>query len=116
MYHKTINDLWYEKTYISRLSQPTAFNWVTYILTQPFSDIKDTTFACPRQVHAKGEIMILSGNEIYDVPFLTVPTMKCFYITVVDNWIAHGHGMDIAVMFCSNHGNANSEYTSCIQS
>ena len=72
-----------------------------------------------RHVRAKGEIKILNGNEMYNVPIVTVPTLKRFFITVVDicvtvtDWTQLRHGMDMAVMFCSN---ANSEYTICIQS
>ena len=72
--------------------------------------MKDTLFV-QRHVRARGEIIILNGNVMYNVMYI---------VTVVKTFLHYSgghlrHGMDIAVMFCSN---ANSEYTRtrCIQS
>ena len=56
----------------------------------------------------KEAVLVLNGNEMYNVPI----------VSVLKTFLHHSggqlrHGMDIAGMLCSN---ANSEYTSCIQS
>ena len=85
-------------------------------LTQPFSDMKDI-LSVQRHMRAKGEIIILNGNEMYNVPIVTVCKTFLRY-NVSGGHLRYGHGMgqlsygmDIVVMVCIN---ANSEYTSCI--
>ena len=72
-----------------------------------FSDMRDM-LSVQRHVRARGKIIILNGNEMYNVPIVTVVKTFLHYSG------GHlRHGMDIAVMFRCD---ANSEHTSCIQS
>ena len=64
-----------------------------------------------RHARARGKIIILNGNEIYNVPIVTVlKTFLHYNGGHLRLWSRYGqlhHSMDIAVMFCSN---AISEY------
>ena len=95
-----------KRTSIDCLNQQLLIGLYIFLI-HPFSDMKDI-LSVQRHVRARGEIIISNGNEMYNVPIVTVVKMCLHYSG------GHlRHGMDIAVMFCSN---ANSEYTSCIQS
>ena len=78
-----------QKTYMCRPSQPTAFNWVIiYVQIHPFSDMKNvwkyTVIASSKtRASEEREIIIISGNEIYNVATETIPTL-IVCITVVD--------------------------------
>ena len=98
------------KTYISRQSQPTAFNPYIFLI-QPFSYMKDI-LSVQRHVRARGEITISNGIEMYNSP-QNVSALQWWTFALRSRYGQFRHDMDIAVMFC---GNANSEYASCIQS
>ena len=86
---------------------------LSIFLIQPFSEMKDI-LSVQRHLCVRGEIIILNGNEMYNVPIVTVlKTFQWWTFALRSRYGQLRHGMDIAVMFCSN---ANSEYTSCIQS
>ena len=110
--------VWEKRTSLGCLNQQLLIGLDLYILfIQPFSDMKDI-LSVQRHVRARGKIIILNGNEMYNVPIATV--LKTF-LHYSGGHLRYGHGMDscvtvwmdIAAMFCSN---ANSEYASCIQS
>ena len=70
-----------------------------------------------RHVRARGEIIILNGNEMYNIPIATVlknvSALQWWSFALRSRYGQLRHGMDIAVMFYSN---ANSEYASCMLS
>ena len=84
--------VWKNRT-ISRLSQPTVFNWFTYLPNSALSDMKDM-LSVQRHVRARGEIIILNGNEMYNVPIATV--LKTF-LHYSGGHLRYGHGMDSCV-------------------
>ena len=47
-----------------------------------------------RHVRVRGEIIILDGNEMYNVPIVTV--LKTF-LHYIGGHLCYGHGMDICV-------------------
>ena len=68
-----------------------------------------------RHMRARREIIVLNGNEMYNVPIITVLKTFLHYSGghLRSRYGQLRHGMDIAVMFCSK---ASSEYNNCIQS
>ena len=70
-----------------------------------------------RHGRAKGEIINLRGNEMYNLPIKQSPpsnvsSLQWWRFALRSRYRQLRHGMHFAVMFCSN---ANSDYTSCIQ-
>ena len=77
--------LW-NKPYISRLSQPIAFNWFIYLLNSALSDMKET-LSVQRHLRARGE-------NIINVPIAT--DLKTF-LHYSGGHLRYGHGVDSCV-------------------
>ena len=86
----TLNDLWYEKnrTSLDCLNQQLLIGSSIFLI-QPFSDMNDI-LSVQRHVRARGEIIILNGNEMYNIPIATV--LKTF-LHYSGGHLRYGHGM-----------------------
>ena len=115
-YSKYPNDLWYENTYIYRVPQPTAFNWFIYPLNSALFRYK-RFIVCPKTRACQGRDHNFKWEWNVQRPHRNSPqnvsALQWWTFALRSRYGQLRHGMDIAVTFCSN---ANSEYTSCIQS
>ena len=89
-----LNDLCYEinRTSLDCLNQQLLIGLYIFLI-QPFSDMKDI-LSVQRHVRARGEIIILNGNEMYNVPIATL--LKTF-LHYSGGHLRYSHGMDSCV-------------------
>ena len=112
----TLNVLWYgKKPYIFRLSPPTAFNWFIYLLNSALFRY-ERYIVCPKTRACQGRDYNFRWEwnvHLHRNSPQNVSALQWWSFALRSRYGQLRHGMDIAVMFCSN---ANSEYASCIQS